>query len=108
MDEWYAERLIDFTVVNHHLGQGIYHGTMNYSSSSDDFVDSAQLLPYPAADNTSPTPLSMSITEFHFVLLYKDRIAAICNLNDALVYDELLPLVRSGNQGREIVLLMPI
>ena len=35
----------------------------------------------------------MSLTEFHFVLLYKDRIVGVCNLNDALVYEELLPLV---------------
>lgn len=75
-------------------GQGIYHGVMNYSSNGDDFVDSAQLLPYPPAESASPTPISMSLTEFHFILLYKDRIAAICNLNDSLVYDELLPLVR--------------
>ena len=94
MDEWYGGFAKQFFLNTHCLqGQGIYHGTMNYSANSEDFIDSAQLLPYPAADNTSPTPLSLSLTEFHFVLLYKDRIAAICNLNDALVYDELLPLV---------------
>jgi len=60
------------------------------SSNSDDFIDSAQLLPYPSASNI---PISISLTEFHFVLLFKDRVVAICNLNDALTYEELLPLV---------------
>lgn len=75
---------------------------MNFSSTSDDFIDSAQLLPYPTSyaassphspSPSSSTPISMSLTEFHFVLLYKDRIVGVCNLNDALVYEELLPLV---------------
>ena len=79
-------------------GQGIYHGNMNLTSNTDDFIDSAQLLPYPpseASPNDEPlTPISINLTEFHFVLLYKDRIVGICNLNDELVYEEMLPLVR--------------
>ena len=66
---------------------------MNFTSNSDDFVDSPQLLPYPNLESHAPQPLSISLTEFHFVLLYKDRVVGICNLNDALVYEELLPLV---------------
>ncbi|KAI5123557.1 hypothetical protein M0805_003376 [Coniferiporia weirii] len=78
--------------------QGIYHGTMNFTSNSDEFIDSAQLLPYPVFDvlagnpSGSQNPLSISLTEFHFVLLYKDRVAGVCNLNDSLVYEEALPL----------------
>ncbi|KAH8120213.1 DigA protein [Phellopilus nigrolimitatus] len=82
--------------------QGIYHGTMNLTSNSDDFIDSAQLLPYPAFDSSSSSlrngttttqdPLSICLTEFHFVLLYKDRVVGVSNLNDALVYEEALPL----------------
>lgn len=71
--------------------QGIYHGALNLKSNSDDFVDSAQLLPYPTTTSNS-YPLSMSLTEFHFVLLYKDRVIGICNLNESLVYEEILPL----------------
>lgn len=84
--------------------QGIYHGTMNFSTNSDEFIDAAQLLPFPDVDSVSispknsvpPTlgPLSMNLTEFHILLLYKDRLLGICNLNDALVYEEALPLVR--------------
>ena len=40
------------------------------------------------------TPLSLSLTEFHFILLYKDRILGICSLDDKLSYEESLPIVR--------------
>jgi len=35
----------------------------------------------------------MALTEFHLVLLYSDRIAALSTLNESLVYEEVLPLV---------------
>jgi vacuolar protein sorting-associated protein 18 len=37
----------------------------------------------------------MVLTEFHLVLLYSDRIAAISILNERLVYEAFLPLVRT-------------
>ena len=86
---------------------GIYHGNLDYESNSDDLIDGAQLLPYPAqttSPSLSPTrqnviansaPISMSLTEFHFLLLYRDRVLGISNLNEQLAYEELLPLVRS-------------
>lgn len=36
----------------------------------------------------------MALTEFHFILVYKDRVRAICRLNDQIVYEEKIPLVR--------------
>ncbi|KAH8102501.1 Pep3/Vps18/deep orange family-domain-containing protein [Cristinia sonorae] len=78
---------------------GIYHGTLNFTSTSDDLIDGAQLLPYPPLPPSSPPstvesgpPASMALTEFHFVLLYKDRVIGISCLNEELVYEELLPL----------------
>lgn len=41
----------------------------------------------------SGMPLSMALTEFHFMLLYRDRIIGISNLNEQLTYEEQLPLV---------------
>jgi hypothetical protein len=38
-------------------------------------------------------PISVALTEFHFVLLYKDRVRAICQLNDQIVYEEMIPIV---------------
>lgn len=40
------------------------------------------------------TPISLALTEFHFLLLYKDRIRAVCQLNDQIVYEEMIPVVR--------------
>ncbi len=37
----------------------------------------------------------MTLTEFHLVLLYSDRIVAISLLNENPVHEELLPLVRT-------------
>lgn len=75
---------------------GIYHGNLNFEATSDDMIDAAQLLPYPAQatdSEYSEIPESIALTEFHFILLYKDRIAGICNLDDKLTYEEPLPLV---------------
>lgn len=80
---------------------GLYHGSLNFESASDDLVDGAQLLLYPTI-TTSPSgaalgspllPLSMALTEFHFVLLYRDRVVGLSNLNEQLAYEEMLPLV---------------
>jgi hypothetical protein len=84
------------------LASGIFHGTLNFESTTDDFIDAAQLLPYPRPPsistptlNSLPTeiPVSLALTEFHFVLLYADRVVGICNLDEKLDYEEQLPLV---------------
>ncbi|KII93824.1 hypothetical protein PLICRDRAFT_49843 [Plicaturopsis crispa FD-325 SS-3] len=82
---------------------GIYHGTLNFESTSDDLIDGAQLLPYPilsptssspdrGASTTAEAPVSIALTEFHFLLLYKDRITGVCILDEKLAYEESLPL----------------
>ncbi|PFH54792.1 hypothetical protein AMATHDRAFT_72557 [Amanita thiersii Skay4041] len=75
-------------------GQGIYYGTLKFNHDAEDQIDSARLLPYPSSKGRTDlqVPLSIILTEFHFMLLYKDRITGICNLNDEVVYEEGLPL----------------
>lgn len=85
---------------------GVYYGNLNYESTSDDLIDGAQLLPYPAfpsSPSMSPSrnavvpsniPLSMVYTEFHFVFLYRDRVVAVSTLNEQVTYEDILPLVR--------------
>lgn len=63
---------------------------LNFESSTDDLIDSAQLLPYPL-HLQAKTPLSMVMTKFHFILLYKDYLVGICNLNEKTTYE--VPLV---------------
>jgi len=77
------------------VGPGIYHGSLNLETEAEDHIDTAALLPYPAfAGNDVPeVPLSLSLTEFHFILLYKERVVGICNLDDRMTYEETLPLV---------------
>jgi len=47
-------------------------------------------LPYPPHLQAN-TPLSMVMTKFHFMLLYKDHLVGICNLNEKTTYE--VPLV---------------
>lgn len=75
---------------------GVYHGSLKVAEAdSEDHIDNAQLLPYPSLPGlgSEDFPLSLSLTEFHFLLLFKDRIIGICNLNDHIAYEEQLPLV---------------
>ena len=88
------------------VAPGIYHGSFNFDSTSDDLIDGAQLLPYPnfpqplstSPNNKAPelgeVPISMALTEYHFLLLYRDRVVGISNLNEELAYEDILPLVR--------------
>ena len=78
---------------------------MNFESTSDDLIDGAQLLPwptFPVSPSISPvrknmdldeSPMSMALTEFHFILLYKNRLVGVSNLNEQLTYEEILPMV---------------
>jgi len=42
----------------------------------------------------SQVPLSITVTDFHYLLLYPDRLLAISRLNEQVTYEELLPRVR--------------
>merc|ERR1711988_584035 len=77
---------------------GIYHGALVFGSQSpgDNVMSDTQLLPYPSSALGSP--LSLALTEFHFLLLYEDKFQAICKLNDEVVFDERIP--RSQQIGR--------
>jgi hypothetical protein len=76
---------------------GVYHGSLKIDTEAEDHIDNAQLLPYPALTGlgAGDLPLSLALTEFHFLMLYKDRVVGICNLNDHVAYEEQLPVVRS-------------
>ena len=103
--------LREVSICLHVAAAGIYHGKLDFESNSDDLIDGAQLLPYPvltSSPSLSPTrreaasaaaPMSISLTEFHFLLLYRDRVLGISNLNEQLAYEELLPLVGVPSDG---------
>ncbi|GAA5865517.1 hypothetical protein JCM8547_001274 [Rhodosporidiobolus lusitaniae] len=89
-------------------GPGIYHSHLLFSSSSDlppgeGIIDSASLIPYPSLSSGSgdeeeqqEQPISMALTEFHFVLLYRERVVAVDLLTDRVVWEEVLELPDSS------------
>ena len=50
----------------------------------------------------STTPLSLTVTDFHYLLLYADRLVAVGRLNEQVVYEELLPRVRRWPLGVDV------
>jgi vacuolar protein sorting-associated protein 18 len=38
-------------------------------------------------------PISIGLSQFHFLLLYRDRLKAVSKLNDELVFEKQLPPV---------------
>ncbi|KAK7468755.1 tethering complex subunit [Stygiomarasmius scandens] len=82
---------------------GIYHGNLNFGSHSDDFIDAADVVPYALSSiGAGEFPISMALTEFHFVIVYKDRITGISHLDKKVTYEEPLPL-KPNEEVRGIV-----
>jgi hypothetical protein len=80
-------------------GAGIYHGNLDFSEADEHVLKDTNLLPFPPTsyDETTGTlvtdiPISIVITEFHFILLYPGYVRAIGRLNDKIVYEEVIPL----------------
>ena len=80
-------------------GPGIYYGDLIFGSQipGESVMTDTSLLPYP---NSDIPPLSLVLTEFHFLLLYSDKIQAICTLNKEVVWEENFP--KSQKLGRMV------
>ncbi|KAG8908085.1 hypothetical protein FRB99_000529 [Tulasnella sp. 403] len=93
-----SRTLEDISAPRRQLGwltaSGVYHGSLPLPPTSEDIIDSASLMPYPPSLNSSATdsPLAISLTEFHFIFLFKDRVCAVNALDERLVWEEALPL----------------
>jgi hypothetical protein len=55
-------------------------------------VDAANLMSFPPGLQNDP-PLALAVTQYHFVLLRKDRVVAIRALDEHAVYEEPVKLV---------------
>lgn len=70
---------------------GLYHGDLVFGSQNpgDKVTTDTSLLPYIKKDPKGiPLPaLSITLTEFHFLLLYEDRLQAICKLNAKVIFE---------------------
>lgn len=69
-------------------GPGIYHGKIDYSDHSrkDSVTVSTKLLPYPEVNINHP--MGIAVTEFHVLILYPDKLQAICTLNEQLIFED--------------------
>lgn len=71
----------------------IYGGELSHHSEQSDCVVSQERIPLPNPVTTSKdevvnAPLSLVLTQFHALLLYKDHVTAISLLNHQTVYEE--------------------
>ncbi|CAK8677916.1 unnamed protein product [Clavelina lepadiformis] len=94
---------------------GIYVGDVKSSQAMDEsalqqrsLVANPKLISYPAAENNNPfaeentNVLNIVLTEFHILLLYSDRLKAVCSLNEQVIcedvytsrYGQLVGLIR--------------
>ncbi|KAJ3158697.1 hypothetical protein HDU86_002662 [Geranomyces michiganensis] len=80
---------------------GLFCGDLTFGNQflGDSVVNNAQLLPYPRSVDTpvqDPSamvlPISVNITEFHYLLLYENAIKALNILTNEVDYDETIPL----------------
>ncbi|KAF4519225.1 hypothetical protein B566_EDAN015331 [Ephemera danica] len=66
---------------------GIYHGNVDTTSppGQDSVVAQSKMLKYPVQEEgVNPVPLSFVLTQFHALLLYPDKLVAMCLLNEEL------------------------
>ncbi|CAO3596798.1 unnamed protein product [Absidia cylindrospora] len=83
-------------------GPGIYQGRLVLETQhmTDDLIDNAQLIPYPVStlqdhskQEQPDIPIAISLTAFHIIFVYQDRVKVLCHLNGKIVYDEAIPLM---------------
>eukprot|EP01114_Cavostelium_apophysatum_P012613 TRINITY_DN2865_c0_g1_i3.p1 TRINITY_DN2865_c0_g1~~TRINITY_DN2865_c0_g1_i3.p1 ORF type:complete len:686 (+),score=202.00 TRINITY_DN2865_c0_g1_i3:113-2170(+) len=84
-------------------GPGIYHGDLLFGSQNagDSVMVDTSLLAYPRNIDRMTLPISMVLTEFHFILLYEDKIQAISTLSKnvpIVVWEETF--TKSARLGR--------
>ncbi|KAJ2676350.1 tethering complex subunit [Coemansia sp. RSA 1085] len=84
---------------------GVFFGRLTFGAqeSGDSVIENAALIPYPTSSNAangdadgSEQPTALSLTAFHILLQYSDRVCALNMLNNKLVYEESVAPESSG------------
>ncbi|XP_023930234.1 vacuolar protein sorting-associated protein 18 homolog [Lingula anatina] len=70
-------------------GPGIYYGKINPNATKDSVTTDTKLMPYPKDDENKSKPIDIVLTEFHVLILFPDRLKAICVLNEQLIFDDV-------------------
>ncbi|XP_065901474.1 vacuolar protein sorting-associated protein 18 homolog [Dysidea avara] len=78
-------------------GAGIYYGHLDFGS--DQVIVEPRLIPYHSQDSSSSqsdVPIAMCLTQFHCLVMYRDKLEALCVLNDKVVFQEAHTVRRFG------------
>jgi hypothetical protein len=90
-------------------GVGIYYGNLVFGSQDkgQDVLQNGKLLAYPSIPDPinggmrPQPPVSLTLTEFHFLLVMKNRLLAINQLSEEIVYEEVFNSTTFGEmQGQ--------
>ncbi|KAI7957480.1 hypothetical protein MJO28_004575 [Puccinia striiformis f. sp. tritici] len=84
-------------------GAGIYSGEIVYGNqeAGDGVIGPSELIPFPSPnqrrsssglDTQTSLPIAFCPTQFHFLLLFPDRVQIICRLDAQIVHEEFLDL----------------
>uniref|UniRef100_A0A8B9SFC1 Vacuolar protein sorting-associated protein 18 homolog n=1 Tax=Anas platyrhynchos TaxID=8839 RepID=A0A8B9SFC1_ANAPL len=83
------------------MGNGVLYGNLDYSRP-DSILSDERVWVYPSdIDITVNKPISIVLTQFHFLLLLPDRVKAVCTLNEQVVFQDLF-LEKFGTLTRMI------
>ncbi|KPP69938.1 vacuolar protein sorting-associated protein 18-like [Scleropages formosus] len=71
------------------MGNGVLYGQLDYVRP-DSLLSDVQVWEYTESIDTCK-PLSIVLTQFHFLLLLPDRVKAVCTLNGQVVHEDVFP-----------------
>lgn len=85
-------------------GVGIYYGNLVFGSQDkgQDVLQNGKLLTYPSVPDPatgamrSIPPASLTLTQFHFILVHRNRLLAINQLSEDVVYEEVFNVQTFG------------
>ncbi|KAL5480111.1 hypothetical protein EMCRGX_G023733 [Ephydatia muelleri] len=78
---------------------GVYHCTLKFSDNQpgDSLLGGSVLIPYTVEAYADTAPVvGVSLSEFHCLLLYRDKVEATCVLNLKKVFDDQINVRRDG------------
>ncbi|XP_070796134.1 vacuolar protein sorting-associated protein 18 homolog [Pituophis catenifer annectens] len=83
------------------MGNGVLYGSLDYGRP-DSVLSDEQVWEYPSdVDILANKPISIVLTQFHFLLLFPDRVKAVCTLNGQVVFQDVF-LEKFGSLKRMI------
>lgn len=92
--------------------EGIYHGTMlvtNAATSSENVIIEATMMPYHTATSIQyskrqQAPISLTMSEYHFLILYSSKLVVQSKLTGDVVYEELLNFSQTAAEELPVAL----